>query len=623
MRPPKPRLVFRVGVVGHRPDRLKAADLTELSARLGEILSRVRQEVDRFASTHGDMFTHEPPRLRILSPMAEGADRLAAERAIALGYELCCPIPFPLVELEQDFAPESALETSSLDRFRALLEGARTTTGLIVFEMDGDREQPSKAYAASGRVVLNQSDLLVVVWDGQRLGKEGGTEHVLDEAALSGIPMVVVDASHPHEYRVVAGAHPERSAADPRQHGGITIEAVVMDGLELPRADGQVAANRGFAVRQFLNERQRSVNVAPWWKAFSGLVGGGGWTPISPRIRDYEEAVTDEWPRSQSSPHASVVNLLRPFYAWPDGLAIVYADLYRSAFVLTYLLAGLAVGMALVPLAFGWDVYEPHMAEAVFVVGELALIACILLLVWLGRRHGWHQRFLDYRLAAELVRHLRLSAALGAARPFPQVPAQWGSYGDAASTWMSWYVRAVERAIGLPSVRLDAQHLRAATADLVATIRRQLAFHEDNARRSHITELRLHHLGVWLLAATAVACVAHLVFGLGVIHVSPWVLGSLIFLAGFLPAMGAAMAGINNQGEFKRVSMRSQAMAERLRQLDARATRLLANLQSTTRPWVPGASAEVRELATDAAQLMVNEVLDWRVIFLDRPLREP
>jgi len=107
------------------------------------------------------------------------------------------------------------------------------------------------------------------------------------------------------------------------------------------------------------------------------------------------------------------------------------------------------------------------------------------------------------------------------------------------------------------------------------------------------------------------------------VHASSWVLGSLIFLAGFLPAMGAATAGINNQGEFQRLSMRSKAMAERLRLLDTRATNLLARLESTSRPWVLGASVDVRELATEAAQLMVNEVLDWRVIFLDRPLREP
>jgi hypothetical protein len=40
-------------------------------------------------------------------------------------------------------------------------------------------------------------------------------------------------------------------------------------------------------------------------------------------------------------------------------------------------------------------------------------------------------------------------------------------------------------------------------------------------------------------------------------------------------------------------------------------------------PSAPGTSRELTALASETAQLMVNEVLDWRIVFLDRPLREP
>ena len=43
---------------------------------------------------------------------------------------------------------------------------------------------------------------------------------------------------------------------------------------------------------------------------------------------------------------ARIVDRLRSFYAWPDRLAVYYSDLYRSAFVVTYILAGAAVGVA-------------------------------------------------------------------------------------------------------------------------------------------------------------------------------------------------------------------------------------------------------------------------------------
>ncbi len=38
---------------------------------------------------------NELPALRLISPLAEGSDRIAAECALRLGYELQCPLPFP------------------------------------------------------------------------------------------------------------------------------------------------------------------------------------------------------------------------------------------------------------------------------------------------------------------------------------------------------------------------------------------------------------------------------------------------------------------------------------------------------------------------------------------------
>jgi len=103
--------------------------------------------------------------------LGEGTDRIFADEALDLGFALCCVMPFPQAEFENDFAPGEALKDDSLLRFRRSL--ARVATR---FELDGTRAEESEAYGAGGRVVLNQSDLLVVVWDGQRLNKRGGTE---------------------------------------------------------------------------------------------------------------------------------------------------------------------------------------------------------------------------------------------------------------------------------------------------------------------------------------------------------------------------------------------------------------------------------------------------------------
>jgi hypothetical protein len=628
--PPRPRLVFRVGIVGHRPNRLASADLACLSAQLRLVLKAVKHRVETFGHTHAELFSGPPPILRAVSPLAEGADRLFAEAALELGFELCCVMPFPQEEFENDFLPPGALEPASHERFRALLARAERETALTTFEMDGDRLHPELAYGACGHVVLNQSDLLVVVWDGKRLGKRGGTEDTFDEAGRKGVPIVWIDACQPHGYRLLRAVSGLPARPDPHDASQLgVLDDVVSQALDLPSSKATssaiVQSSRGITIEDFLAEHPRAFNVAPWWRIFRDLLGDGTWRVPDLRSRGYETAVEDEWAPDESSAHARIIDRLRGFYAWPDKLAVHYSDVYRSAFVLAYLFAGAAVGMALLPLALGWNVFEPHVTEAMFISAEFGLILTILIIIWRGRRAKWHERWIDYRLAAELVRHLRLAAPLGSMRPFPQVPAQWASYGDPASTWMAWFVRAVERDLGLPSVRLDVAHLRSCATDLLTAIRGQIDFHRTSARRSHHIEHRLHVVGLGLLASTILACIAHLLFGAGALTTErSWVLGSLVFAAGFLPALGAAIAGITNQGEFRRLGMRSEAMFRRLADLESRAKGLLDKLNAAGPDvWIPSASGEVSEVAVQAAQLMVNEVLDWRIVFLDRPLKEP
>ena len=76
------------------------------------------------------------------------------------------------------------------------------------------------------------------------------------------------------------------------------------------------------------------------------VVGGAHWSRLNLKLDDFEAAVTKDWPKDESTPIAGLINRLRPFYAWPDQLAVLYADRYRSAFTFNYLIAALAVGLA-------------------------------------------------------------------------------------------------------------------------------------------------------------------------------------------------------------------------------------------------------------------------------------
>lgn len=634
--PPRPPLAFRVGIVGHRPNRLKQADARVLEGVMTDVLRAVREAVESVHRAEGSPYAADPPVLRAISPLAEGSDRLFAEAALELGYELCCILPFEQAQFEKDFEPGKALETSSLERFRALLAKATTR-----FELDGRRDDEGAAYGAGGRLVLRQSDLLVVVWDGERQGKVGGTEQTFDEARALGVPIVWIDAHSPHAWKLLKpgdrlpSAQPGERLTPAAQIAMDQVGEFVRSMLAPPPAakpmrefPGPIASRSehgervGVTLDEFLGEHKPRVNLAVFWTFFRNVVGDGRPTFPGFGVPDFEKAVEKEWPRDRSTPVGRLVDDLRPYYAWPDKLAVCYSDAYRSAFVLAYLLAACAVGFALLPVAAGWLSGHHHVAVAIYGLAEMVTILLILWLVFRGRGRKWHDRWLDYRLCAEMTRHLRLVAPLGGGRPFPQLPPHLGEYGHPGTLWVTWHVRAVERKIGLPGVRVDGEYLAAALGHVKQVLESQIGFHETMYGRSGRIEHRLHLAGAVLLAATVVACAVHILPECTPCPTPPdWVPHVATFLCGFLPALGAAFAGISNQGEFRRVAKRSAAMKANLRAMLARALKLERRLQGAGPP-APGLD-EVGDLADEAARLMVNEVLDWRVVFTDRPPAVP
>jgi hypothetical protein len=647
--PPRPPLTVRVGVVGHRPNRLDGGRLNELAATMAAILTTIKDETHAVGRQFTDLYDSASPIMRAISPLAEGTDRIFAEQALALGFELCAVLPFPQCEFEKDFEPGEALEANSRDRFRGLLAKATTR-----FELDGTRAESEEAYGEGGLVVLNQSDLLIVVWDGERQGKRGGTEDTFSEARRRGLTVVWIDAKEPENWQLLdAATELPRGAVGarvvPNRLGtSAALAEQVREILEIPKLaeeprsemhhkdesrdakhghhdktephDKRVDA--GLGLKLFYAEHRPPFALAIFWKIFVRLIGDGKIPNVRFVLDDFENAVREDWPEDHSKPIGQIVDRLRPFYAWPDGLAVLYADRYRSAFASNYLTAAFAVFLALLPVALG-----PHLGERVEITCiwlELAAIFLILHRVWRGRRNQWHERWIDYRLAAELVRHLRMVAPLGGRRLLPQIPAHRVTYGQPAATWMAWYVRAVERWLGLPTAVINASYLDEYLKQLEHLVIGQIRYHQTTLRRCHNMETRLHWGGVALLGVTVLACLAHL--GVGIrpdgdrLHVLSPV---LTFLCGFLPALGAALAAISNQGEFRSLTKQSRAMRAHLRNRLPEIKELRELIRNTPDQSACQFSTKAEKLGRTASDLLVNEVLDWRSVVLDQPLRTP
>src|SRR4029078_10466166 len=102
-RPAKITKTLRVGVTGHRPNRMPESQWARIKRDLAAVMAKVEA-------------THPDHRLVLLSGIAEGADRLAAFAALGRGWSLHSILAFHRTRFEQDFP-----EPFAIGEFRALL----------------------------------------------------------------------------------------------------------------------------------------------------------------------------------------------------------------------------------------------------------------------------------------------------------------------------------------------------------------------------------------------------------------------------------------------------------------------------------------------------------------------
>jgi hypothetical protein len=311
---------------------------------------------------------------------------------------------------------------------------------------------------------------------------------------------------------------------------------------------------------------------------------------------------------------------LRRHFAWADRLAERYADAHRSAVVVTSLFAALAVFLALLPVALHWGPAD-HLKERLIILTELTVMLVVLGNFWMGRRRRWHERWLEYRTLAEMIRHLRLLAPLGGARPLPRGAAHLAVYGEPTRSWMYWHLRSIAREARLPQAVVDRDHLTAHLATLGEIVgggnKGQIGFHASSGARSNRIRHRLHLATVGLVTLTIFAVYTHLI----VIELTPpefshAVSGWLVMVSAVAPAFGAAVANINNQGEFSRLAKRNEAMAEALAGFRQELAEQRLNLATGHKPDLPA----VTSITDRIAGAMLHEVVDWRVIVVDRPM---
>jgi hypothetical protein len=296
-------------------------------------------------------------------------------------------------------------------------------------------------------------------------------------------------------------------------------------------------------------------------------------------------------------------------FARADALATHYAGLYRTAFLVSFGLSAVAVGCA---------IFAATGAEHAPVFEIIAILAIIGLTTLANARH-YHGRWIDYRHLAEQIRPLRFLFPLGLALPQPR-PAQFLEHGAAAS-WTQWLVKRLERELGLPNVAITPAYLNS-VHDFAAQsiLQEQIDYHSRNKSKLARVDHRLHRTGIVFFVITAVACYfdlfhhqATLLFEM--LHLREDTAHALLFRAsGILPALGAAVLGVRNIGEFTRLELRSKGMEAALVETKANLVKLPEEDQKRA-----ALSAHLEALAVQ----MMAETADWRTLVITRHIELP
>ena len=160
--------------------------------------------------------------LQLITPLAEGSDRLVADVAQELDIELIVPLPMPQADYEEDFSSPEAVEAFRESMKNARVINLRTvpeTAGLIISPEDRDRQ-----YAQLGIFISNHSQILLALWDGKSSTAPGGTASVVNyhlTAVMPGYavaeesPNLLADNENDLAYHIVCSR--DRPEGEPKQ----------------------------------------------------------------------------------------------------------------------------------------------------------------------------------------------------------------------------------------------------------------------------------------------------------------------------------------------------------------------------------------------------------------------
>ncbi|HTY93958.1 MAG TPA: hypothetical protein VMC02_08720 [Steroidobacteraceae bacterium] len=545
------RLPIVVGVSGHR--HLREADLPGYRTRITGFFDQLQQ---RYPSTP----------LRVISALAEGADRLVSTIALERGYELIVPLPLEPHDYERDF-PDSVGE------FREILQRTPPQCVFIWPGRAAGGDAPgldpvaarNHQYREVGAFVAQQSHILLAIWDG-----------VPDDASAGTSGVVALKLGRTSDMNARIGLEPDDSGPVFHVHAtraGDTSDASQEVSWLFPRDnDADLFHTVCSRIERFNAEQARER--------------------IRPQV---PQVIASLLPGSESAAGADPE--LGTAFAYADRLAAHYQQITHGVLRLTLLVAA---AMAVI-----FEVYAELVPRRGVPLAYLLCFALLtLILVW-HRRLDAQGRYLDYRALAEGLRvqfYWRLAGLTDNAS---------ASYLRKQLDELRW-IREALRATGAVPPPRDAK----ADLALKCWVHGQADYYASHAR---VHERRTQRMERWSEASLSIGLVAALslvVLWRLLERYSTWE-HWVVLLMGIAP-VGAALW----EAYAERIGSRTQSnQYARFAAIFQRAERLVNRLEE--QPPSPSRRenewAVLRELGREA----LIENADWVLLLRDRPIALP
>ncbi len=472
---------FRIGVTGHRD--ILPADFEAASQKSTEFLSWLKESMPGTGIT-------------VISGLADGADRIFAEAALALNMDVEAVLPMPLSQYRNDFDEasygelEKILNSSSVKCIELPL-----TSGLDSDDSSWSQDQRNALYANLSDDLRLRSNLLVAFWDGQFNGLVGGTGDTI--LRYLDAPLEIDDSA-----RKIIEADSEPLDGEPLVYWipvGRSSSVNPSAGLNAQQApcwlslSGENIRSWASAPSDFIQELALFDQFNSHHTEFSrkqSLVSYGN------LLDACTEALKEDAPRFEASDNA---------YTMADSLALFYQAQSDRLFKLFSLMAA-AMGLLFL-------VYAKLAAVQFLLIGYLALFFVGVFLSSRGAKQEWFTRHLVYRCLAETLR-VRFYLDLAGAHTRVDIRELLQTSGINNFPGFSWirYVLRSTRPVLDPSRLSQGEMESRIEAARSNWIEDQAAYFQRKTHQLHQRHHKLENIKRWIIGGLVVAAIVLVFF---------------------------------------------------------------------------------------------------------------